>query len=538
MNKNKLLATLSIVVITGCTAQHAGPVCVLSKYHSMDSSINLMSDGFYNFHAEYDMNELKKAYDSYLLSIQLEDIPSIKKYDYQFNYISAFLIDNFYFKDAIYEGNPSEENHEVYLAAANDVNTYSIYVSNLVEAANKTGNKEIIKIVVGDINLKPSSDPEREAELSVIMDEYANKANVLDNHRDDYTVEQLSKMGLELFVEFAPYCQELAGLYDYDSYLEYSYDYSFNRQYTIDDALKLTSNIRKYVASKYEPMDLSGYSEEDQEKIKNSVTESFAQNDMNLGRFMDEYASYMGGSYLDIYKKSFGDSGYYLFSSNPDCYGTAFTAVLNTIDLPLLFFGNEYQTATTVIHEFGHGYSLAVYKPSIDKSLDINETYSQGNEVLFATYLQNNYQEEFVQGVGLYNLHNLYRGLLKCAYAVDVENYLFENYDDLSIDDLYEGVQDIYASYGVSDVRETYWIYPAIASPGYYISYVTSCASALELYNIALTDFNKAKNIYMNLVNQKEMFGEVEAWTKAGFASPFKESTIVDISNFFLVNND
>ena len=531
MNKRFIFLLASTAALC-CGCSCSGNINVLSKYETNGSSLNIASDAFTRYDISYDMTNLNSFLVKLINSIKSQNLNDIKKHAGQVAAEAALLDDKATFAIIKYYSHPTEESKSDYDELKNKFNSYYVKYMEACDEAKKTGNQEIIDFIVGKNRILPS-DPQREVELSKIMEDYNEAAEELYNNKGAYSKEQFSKEALKMFLEYAPYCDEYASLFEYEDYLNYSYKHVYNRGYTPADSRNLTDLVKTIIAPKYKPFDFSKYGISTISKIINASTMPFCTKSLGLGKNLDDYASYVGGDYLDVYKNCF-TSGYFIFSNDPKSMATAATCDLNyNSNGGILYFSKDYQNYSTIIHEFGHYYSFRINGLSMSKSYDLNETFSQGNEMLFSSYLLNNEKDGFYEGIANLTIDSFYKSLLTIAYSVDIENYLFSNYKTKSIDEMYSYIVNLYNSYNVSDIPSEYWVYPVLVNTGYYISYATSIVESLEILSLANEDFGKAFGAYHSLIAQKEILSEVAAWEKAGLTSPFKEQTIRKIANYF-----
>mgnify|MGYP003293453338 CR=1 FL=1 len=532
---NKKIITLLIATATLCCGCFDSSN-ILGKYTTWGGPLSLSSKAFEKYDLTYDMTKINGLLDNYIAAIKAEDLSKVKSYRALVNYEACLLDDKCMFANIKWYAHPNDQTKAIYDDLNSKFNSYYVRYVEACEEANKTGNKQIIDTVVGS-KAKLPKDAAKEVELSNKMLEFNEKGEALDNDRASYTQEAFFKKGLEMFVEYAEICDEYAELFDYNdeysNYLDYSYKEVYNRKYSPVDCSNLTTLVKNVVAPKYQQFDISSLNPFVQERIYSARSTSFAAKSLDLGKKLDEYAECLGGSYQDIYTKCF-TSGYFIFSNDEKSMSTAVTADLNfNSNGGILYFSKNYQDYSTILHEFGHYYSFRMNDLTMSKSYDLNETFSQGNEMLFSAYLLNNYTGDFYQGIAKQTVDSFYKSLMTICYTVDIENYLFNNYKTKSIDEMYQYIISLYNEYNVPAIYADYWVYPILVSTGYYISYATSIIESLQIFTLARENFSNAYKAYSDLISQQEILGEVEAWEKAGLSSPFKESTITEIVKYY-----
>jgi hypothetical protein len=226
----------------------------------------------------------------------------------------------------------------------------------------------------------------------------------------------------------------------------------------------------------------------------------------------------------------------------------------------ILYFGpTSYSASFTFVHEFGHYYNN-IYNPNASISLDLDEVHSQGNEMMFLSYLEDVLPKEVLRGM----YAKLYYGQLEdmlniimLASAVDEFEYCVYNgvnpsgvpttYNKSNYDSLFTTILSLY---GIGSNSSNYWRGVAIRSAGYYISYAMSALPCIELLSVAETEgFNAAKEVYFKFFSftdseDNAYVGDdggkiatltfAETLEYAGLHSVFDEDMYTYISNYFL----
>ena len=322
----------------------------------------------------------------------------------------------------------------------------------------------------------------------------------------------------ELYAKFVANNNKMAQILGYENYLEYAYENIYDRDYTPADVKVIVENVKKNIAPVYNK--IYGYWE-------------------NLSSNIDynTYEFYTGGGFFNVYEQNNALNNYIdtmefegnglTFSdvfnsllSDGNCfrgiYSGAYVTTLYGLDLPIAYFGNgAYSNFFTVAHEFGHYMNEVYGGGEWNQSYDLLEMHSQGNETLFLAYL--NLNPGTISKAGL-DLLNVYQNLntfyvIMNALAVDTfEQAVYTNtyegtyadeimadgqitYDEYDL--LYEG---IVKDFGASKYMSTeYWRYVTIQAPCYYVSYAVSAVSVLQLYPMAMEDYDAASAAYLKL---------------------------------------
>ena len=353
---------------------------------------------------------------------------------------------------------------------------------------------------------------------------------------DLYTQEDTM---LELYREFVQNANQIAALEGYENYYEYASDSIYDRGYGKEER----TQFRKYV-------------KENVPALVREVYEKLSYNLNSLNYFQYNvvtdfiFGSYdeLGKDYVSLYLDSFDshtravmqlmfDEEHSLFTDSSNAYAGAFTTRLYEYDTTFCYFGPDYQSIQTVIHEMGHFYAAENNDDSMNR-LDLAETHSQGNEWLFMAFLEGELGEKVYETILYYQL---YESLCTIVVSTIVDEFEEEIYKG-DVKDPNAWMRAVCADYGGVDFLETYvvgdiqmyWKHVVIQSPVYYLSYAVSGVAALSLYTAAEVDYEEGQEIYCRLVEDAELSHSYpEILAEAGLASPF-ESTVYDsLANLF-----
>ena len=369
----------------------------------------------------------------------------------------------------------------------------------------------------------------------------------------------------DLYYEFVQNNNAMAKMMGYDNYLEYAYENVYGREYTYQDVAQLSEYVKTYMSPAFNQIynryrGLSGYTNAEKEKYENQTKHSFFTN-YEGNTFVNDYIDLLGFtsnpdkqiSFSDEFNKLMGDGN--MFRGQ---YDGAFVTTISSVNIPIAYFGSGYDSPSTIVHEFGHFmneiYSADVAEENSDfsQSYDLLEMHSQGNELLYLCYLEENanYPE-------MTNLLVKYDALVNMFYivmagmtidsfeqAIYLDTYNGTYADEIMADGtitaneyskLYTG---ICIDYGVREVIDGYWEHGmTVTSPCYYVSYSVSAISVLQLYEMAKTDgFDVAKDAYLKLFtyvdeNPEMSFEEVLAY--AGLLSFKDEQLYINLNTYF-----
>lgn len=336
----------------------------------------------------------------------------------------------------------------------------------------------------------------------------------------------------EIYLELLALEKETAENEDYDNYAEYAYEEVYVRDYDTEDARKLLADIRKKGGISYirRIAELAENAGTEYGYITEDDTETYEM----LLPYMEEIAPELGQSLKHLL-----DCGLYDLKESDKKPNVGFTTALPSYG-DAFIFNSPYlmtQDLYTYVHEFGH-YSNAYYSnenlfESFD-NIDIAEIHSQGLEMLFTDFYDELYGEEMGKDLELGEVYSICSGLPDMAIITEFELYAHQN-PDKSIDELSKKYCEIMKDYGYdipSEIEAMYtWVdIPHIYnSPCYYISYLTSALSSLEIYTLADEDREDAINKYMEITTYPTRSPYSAVMEETGLSDVFKSGTVRNI---------
>ena len=368
-------------------------------------------------------------------------------------------------------------------------------------------------------------------------EEYAalnTRIHEIEVEHEEIKNQDTDKKVLELYEEFVSLQNQLARLAGYDNYPEYAYANVYDREYSPEDVALMRGYVKEHLTPVYTSI-LNGYlassnaggllqgtieSEYFNALTEDSIFNSNIATDL-VGEYFKKMASTTAGEQeIDFYHHAnelFKNGNYYTGT-----YEGAYNYWIPAQETSILYFGpDSYSGAFTFVHEFGHYYS-DVYNKGISYSYDLAETHSQGNEMLFLSFLEDALPKSILRKIydKVYydNLFNMF-AIVMLATAVDEFEYCV--YTGTAPDGTpatytakdYDGLfSQIMGSYGIrGSLNESYWRYVTIPAPSYYISYAMSALPCVELLSVAETEgFEAAQAIYFKLFTFTEDDANVE----------------------------
>ncbi len=371
----------------------------------------------------------------------------------------------------------------------------------------------------------------------------------------------------ELYDEFVDNNNKMAKLMGYDNYLEYAYENVYGRDYTYQDAAQLSKYAKTYIApifaSVYRAWSGFQNAAEDVRAVYDAQNSQPFFENLGGNTHVNDYIDLMAFSsnpdktisFSDEFNKLMGDGN--MFRGQ---YNGAFVTSIYSENLPIAYFGRGYDSAFTVVHEFGHYmneiYSGEIYEDSdYSQSYDLLEMHSQGNELLYLCYLEEHsgYSRDALAMVRSYALVNMLYSAI-AGFTIDTfeQAIYLDQYDGYGADEIMadgtikpEEYSALYTyictDYGVKEMLNGYWEHGmTITSPCYYVSYSVSAISVLQLYEVAKTDgFDVAKDQYLKLftyVDENPEMGMAEIMSYAGMLSFKDEQLYISLNQYFNSN--
>lgn len=234
--------------------------------------------------------------------------------------------------------------------------------------------------------------------------------------------------------------------------------------------------------------------------------------------------------------KNMKENSLYVLAKGDDCYNGSFTT-----DLPLqnssiiyLYQYGDYYDLITAIHESGHHYAYTFDDTSTylsGNNIDIAEIQSQGLEMLFIPIYQDICGDS-ADAMSVMNLYSIIDSVLSGFIVGEFEFTVLENAENMTPEDVVELFDELYGEYNPD--AELYMISHIFESPGYYISYGVSALASLDIWNTSLTDYDKAVEMYENIVrvesNDKENTFSASL-EKCGFSDVLDKDFILYIAD-------
>ena len=370
---------------------------------------------------------------------------------------------------------------------------------------------------------------------------------------------------LTLYSEFVQNNNKIAEIMGYgeNNYLEYAYENMYDRDYSYQDVQKIADYVKEYISPVYTEMfdnwqilaSSGGFTQEDVDEYYYQVSDSFFDT-YRSNELLNDYIDLLEFNSNPDKKISFSDEFNKLFENNNlfrGEYEGAYVTYLYGINTPAAYFGPGYDNPFTVVHEFGH-YMNGIYNDNMyNQSFDLLEMHSQGNEILYLTFLKDQLPKKAFELCETYNMLVMLDTIVTSLAVDTFEQAVYTNsysgsgadtimadgeitYDEYDL--LFNSIIEDFGATGY--VMPEYWRYVTIHAPCYYVSYSISALSVLQLYPKASVDFDEAVDSYLKLFTYTDTLTDTDEYMTtedvlayAGLYSFTDEELYKTIYNYF-----
>lgn len=340
-----------------------------------------------------------------------------------------------------------------------------------------------------------------------------------------------------LYNEFINNSNEIARKHGFENYYDYASKFSYKRDFGKEEREQYRAYVKEYIIPLYnEAFEWYNDAYYSLSRKERKLVDAITYNEYNTLEedYLNKYFESLPEDSKNSLQHMFKYETYYM-TDDYSAYSGAFTVDIRT---PYCYFGPSYQDSFTVIHELGHYYADLKTDTSW-LPFDLLEVHSQGNEMLFLSYLKTELDPEIYEVLEAYKIYAFLYNIVQASLMDQFEEivyssasgdgYTMEEYDQIG----YEVVK----SFGITEddplmftLMQMLWRYVGINSPVYYLSYGTSAMAALSLYSQSLEDYDAAVESYRILLEEcEEDAGFVEMLDKAGIASVFEEDVYIQL---------
>ena len=320
----------------------------------------------------------------------------------------------------------------------------------------------------------------------------------------------------ELFVELIQVRQNMADYLGYSSYVDFAYDYYYDRDYTPAQTTSYLADIRAELVPLYRRLVQNGV----------DVTIDYS-GEGTTKAYVEEMAKNMGGIIAEAFAgmdmNELYDIGY---SENK--YDASFEIYITGYYTPYIFI-NPTQTEydkLTFAHEFGH-FCCDYASYGSAAGVDVAEVFSQGMEYLSLCYVEdadNLEVAKMVDSLSVFVEQAAFASFEQMVYQLEGEDLTAEN-----VQAIYEQVGTAYGfdSWGF-DSRDYVTITHFFTNPMYVISYVVSNDVAMQMYQLEMEESGAGLACLENNLTTTHT-GIVAFAQESGLTDPFAYGRMMEV---------
>ena len=321
----------------------------------------------------------------------------------------------------------------------------------------------------------------------------------------------------QTFVDMIRLRQRIAQEAGYEDYPSFAYDFYYMRDYSPQQILEYTDQIKQTLSPLYEQMvyDTSWYDS----IYYVSSQDTFA--------FVEKTATSMGGPVLEAFQVM-KDRQMYHIAPGKNKLEASFEIYLPDFMVPFVFVcpTETSQDYLSFVHEFGHfcnDYVTMGNKPGVD----VAEVFSQSMEYLSLIYGP---QDANCDQMKMYMALSVY--VEQSAYAnFELQVYQLTG-DELNTDNVRRLFQQTCTDFGIPALITGYFSYTSVVhffvSPMYVVSYVVSNDASMQIYQMELERSGAGLDCYMKNLNSSEP-RFLQFLQDAGLDSPFKPGRLEEV---------
>ncbi len=478
---------------------------------------------------------LQKRFDEYIDALFLvKDLKSLQTLDEKLSEIFALVHHQASVAQILYYADMSDSTAEADYTrtyeAMNEMQADAMNAYTDLYASKETYRKQFFK-----------DWTEEELKMLVKLDDEIvamrdRNVEIENEALDDSAANFETNIG-KLYREFVGNGNAIAKAYGYANYYEYATDVVYGRDYATAERKAFRGYMFDEILTLYQAavdavMAVQDSVLNDEGVLMEVYGVLYAPYRYQKGDLLDNYLKTLKKSSADGMRHMF-ENERYLTANTESAYAGAFTTLL---DDAYCFYGPDNQLMTTYVHELGHYYAYHAGAEE-DLSLDLAEVHSQGNEMLFITYLEGKLSKAAYEYIRAYQIYYMCEVAMiatiedafeEAVYATDVSKYTTADFNKLM-----KATVDKYmpAEYRESfyEAMEWQWQHVAIPSAVYYLSYATSGMAALSVLQAAEADYGSAVTAYQKLAEDCCEMEFREALDQAGFSDPFEEKTYEEL---------
>lgn len=340
--------------------------------------------------------------------------------------------------------------------------------------------------------------------------------------------EQYNERYADLLIRLVAVREQLAAELGYDSYEQMQYLYSYERDYTPEQAEGYLQDIKTHMVPLYREMERSD--------VFGQVWNSRIDED-TLRDVLREAVGDIGGSVAEAF--AFMER-YELCDLSRDSRkaNMSFMTYLNDYEAPFLFL-NASGTNDDILsfaHEFGH-YSDGYVNENAYETVDLAEVYSQGMEYLVLSRLNRQLDRDEADNLAKLKMIDTVEMYVQQAAFAEFEHRIYAlGSQALDAETLNEIFRQVSREYGLYDANyDEFYSLSWGDIPHYYeqafyiVSYPISNDLAMQIYELEREEEGAGLQRYLDHLERdfSGMMGLVDA---GGFESPFDPGRVEKIA--------
>jgi oligoendopeptidase F len=355
-------------------------------------------------------------------------------------------------------------------------------------------------------------------ELSGLYIDYERMITALEmNYRGE------EQAFIDLYLRIIELHKKVAEKLGFECAAEMIYSSVFNREYGPAEAWELIGGVREYIVPLI-PMlfeyiiSPNGYS---LDAVTEAMPAALAAIDEELAEVWEFMRKY----------------GLHDFEPSPNKVESAFMIGLSAYDTAFIFSywdTDNFNSTDTLFHEFGHFYDYWL-RSRRHSGLDMDTTEFYAYALSFLMQSQYGIFTDYPDEAGKYMLAGtIIHSIAMQSMLEEFQLRLFEA-DELDSQSFSRLFGELRAEYGFGRnprIPNHDWIYVShlYYMPFYTISYVTSSAAALQLWDIAQYNKSAAIETYLNMIRQDQNAGFSQLLNNVSLNAPHDSDTLRGIA--------
>lgn len=327
--------------------------------------------------------------------------------------------------------------------------------------------------------------------------------------------------------------KQMAEALGYESYADYAYDVTYERDYTPEQGRAFLDEIQS------ELVPLSEEISNDWDSGLSMLNADKGVSEAAVREMLESAVQKLGGTVLDAWNFMNAYELYDITKKDEKLDGS-FQTYLYSYEAPFVFVNSQGTSGdyTTFSHEFGH-FTDSYYNYGADEDLETAETFSQSMEFLALTYSNRltAAQKQRYLKIQLIDMVNTFTN--QAAFASFEDRVYALSDEELDLDTVNGLFLQTCEDYGIAEAGfdfyySQYWIdvLHFFEVPYYVISYCVSAQTAMEVYELEVNHAGDGVDAYFRLLDRDHEAGVQQVMEDAGLENPFREGAIGETARF------